>query len=158
MKITNYRGDLINISARKEASVAVVTGVATDMSVWTTSALATIVVGGRHFWLFCLVRVGKYMQYTFSIYHVYTLCIYTTMYIFSEALVWVIPTCFASTSGAWNFQARLCFCAAPVLGTSIVVHSLRNLSGYTVFLNSEVFSQSLTHSCYHYYIQSQVNW
>ena len=40
------------------------------------------VVGVRHFSLVCLLRVAEYILYTYLLYHLYTLCIYTTIYIF----------------------------------------------------------------------------
>ena len=41
-----------------------------------------IVVGGRHFWLFVLAGDPPFILYTCLIYHLYTLRIYTTIYIF----------------------------------------------------------------------------
>ena len=43
----------------------------------------TIVVGGRHFWLFVLADGRPYILYTYLIYHLYSLCIYTTIHLFS---------------------------------------------------------------------------
>ena len=45
--------------------------------------LSDIVVGGRHFLLFPLLRAAEYTLYTHLIYHAYTLCIHKTMYMFS---------------------------------------------------------------------------
>ena len=46
--------------------------------------LHTTVVAGRHFWLFVFAGGPPYKLYTYIIYHVYTLCIYTTIYIFGR--------------------------------------------------------------------------
>ena len=45
-------------------------------------ALAPILVGGRHFWLFVLAGGPSYILYTYLTYHWCTLCIYTTICIF----------------------------------------------------------------------------
>ena len=45
-----------------------------------------IAVGGRHFWLFGLLRAPEYMLYTHLTYHACTLCIHTTICIFSGPL------------------------------------------------------------------------
>ena len=42
----------------------------------------TIVVGGRHFCFFVLAGCPPYILYTYLIYYLYTLCIYTTVYMF----------------------------------------------------------------------------
>ena len=41
-----------------------------------------VVVGGRRFWLFVLVGGPPYILYTYLIYHLYTLCMYTTICMF----------------------------------------------------------------------------
>ena len=46
----------------------------------------SIVLGGRHFWLFVLAGGPAYILYTYLIYHLYTLCTYTTIYIFGGPL------------------------------------------------------------------------
>ena len=43
-----------------------------------SDADCSIVVGGRHFWLFVFAGGLPYILYTYLIHHVYTLCIYTT--------------------------------------------------------------------------------
>ena len=45
--------------------------------------LSLRVVGRRHFWLFSLVRAAECILYSRLIYHVYSLCMYTAMGIFS---------------------------------------------------------------------------
>ena len=56
-----------------------------SQSVWMLGGhtVCTIDVGGRHFLLFGLLRAVKYVLWAYPIYYVHTLCIYTTIYIFS---------------------------------------------------------------------------
>ena len=46
------------------------------------TCVQNIVVGGRHFWLFVLAGDPPYILYTYLIYHLYILGIYTTIYMF----------------------------------------------------------------------------
>ena len=43
----------------------------------------SIAVGARHFWLFGLLRAAEIVLYTYRVYHIHTLCIYTTIYMLS---------------------------------------------------------------------------
>ena len=42
----------------------------------------SILVGERHFWLFCLAGGPPYILHTYLKYQLYTLCVHTTMHIF----------------------------------------------------------------------------
>ena len=62
-----------------------------------------IVVGRRHFWLFVLASGPPYILYTYLVHHVYTRCIYTTIYIFGGPLAMTKtrpPTTMASVAAA----------------------------------------------------------
>ena len=58
-----------------------------------------------YFWIFCLLRVAEYIICTYLIYHVYTLCMYATKYIFSRPLIMTeghLPTAMVGTL-PWNW-------------------------------------------------------
>ena len=50
----------------------------------TKQGVTNIVVGGRHFWLSVLAGGPPFILYTYLIYHLYTLCIYTSIHIFDR--------------------------------------------------------------------------
>ena len=47
------------------------------------SLVRCIVVGGRHVWLFGLLRTAEYVIYTYLMYNIYNLCILKTIHMLS---------------------------------------------------------------------------
>ena len=89
MKLNNFRGELTDISAKKEP---LTTACRKMMSrCWQEQRICNPSFRSKclnvwcecHFWLFSLVRAADYILYTYLIYHAYTLGIHTTIYIFS---------------------------------------------------------------------------
>ena len=100
IKIINFRGDVTNTSAKRQHYFCV--GSSSDLRPTSSSktkramlceeskvnsrqkkAMPTIVVGGRHLWLFRLLRAAEYVLYTYFTYHTHTLCIYTSTQMYS---------------------------------------------------------------------------
>ena len=76
-----HKLSLINVSKTKRKEMN--TEALNDISQFHASLILSIVVGGRHCWLFFVWCGQLNMYYIFLIYHVHSLCIYTAIYIFS---------------------------------------------------------------------------
>ena len=75
------------------------------------SNAAATVVDGRHFWFFCPLRAAEYILYPYLIYHLHTLCIYTTMKTFSRppAVAKGCTLTMAATVSASGFKIKQMF-------------------------------------------------